>query len=374
MTAPAHAALPGSRERWRVLEADTLRALPTFADACVDAVVTDPPYGISFDGRDWDGRAIHQATTTAKARRLTDGQAFERWSTIWATELARILKPGGHLLAFAAPRMSHRLTTGLEEGGLEIRDVLMWLYGEGMPKSRRLPGGVGTALKPAYEPIILARRPPQGPVARNIRRHATGALNIDACRIPAPSPVAQSVGGAQATSSADSVGRWPANVLLTHAATCRPGRCAPACPVARLDTQGAAGSTRLRGDCAPRPGPSRFFYCAKASRRERDAGCGKLPAHHLDLFPNAHRRRRSAPTVVRNAHPTVKPIELMRWLVRLACPSGGLVLDPFCGSGSTGAAAVLEQRRFLGIELDPDSARVARARIAHLASDPTVER
>jgi DNA modification methylase len=364
VTNPSHPMLAMGRERWRVVEADSLDELPTLPSASVDAVVTDPPYGISFDGRDWDGRAIHHAVTTAGAKRLSDGEAFERWTTLWASELHRIVKPGGHLLAFAAPRMSHRLTTGLEEAGLEIRDVLMWLYGEGMPKSRRLPGGQGTALKPAYEPIILARRPLAAPAAHNVRRHGTGALRIDACRIAPcvehhrstrPSP-----GYAR---GADDRGRWPANVMLAHAAACTPGRCTSRCPVDLLD--GKAATQRARGECDR---PSRFFYCAKASRRERDAGCEQLPVSELDLFPTAHARRRAQPRAVRNAHPTVKPIEVMRWLVRLATPPGGLVLDPFCGSGSTGVAAVLEHRRFVGIELEPDHADVARARIAHWAT------
>jgi site-specific DNA-methyltransferase (adenine-specific) len=357
--------LPGGRDRWRVVEADTLDELPTMPSASVDAVVTDPPYGISFDGRDWDGRAIHRAVaTTGGGRRLSDGQAFERWTTVWASELHRIVKPGGHLLAFAAPRMSHRLTSGLEEAGLEIRDVLMWLYGEGMPKSRRLPGGQGTALKPAYEPIILARRPLAAPAAHNIRRHGTGALNIDACRITPEDDRQRSTGRSRGDArGAHDGGRWPANVLLAHTARCTTERCSSQCPVGLVDV--GVATSRPRGHC---DWPSRFFYCAKASRRERDAGCEHLPAHELDLFPNAHPRRRAQPRAVRNAHPTVKPIEVMRWLVRLASPPGGVVLDPFCGSGSTGIAAVLEDRRFLGIELEPDHTRVARARIAHWAT------
>jgi site-specific DNA-methyltransferase (adenine-specific) len=359
MTARARTGSTG----WRVVCADTLRWLPDLPDASIDAVVTDPPYGISFDHQHWDGSAIHEAIAATGEHRLSDGQAFERWTTLWATELARILRPGAHLVAFAAPRMSHRLTSGMEDAGLEIRDVLMWLYGEGMPKSRRLPGGQGTALKPAYEPIVLARRPFTGPAAHNVGRHGTGALNIDPCRIPPhhlnqSGPAAHHDGGR----AVEQNGRWPANLMLGHAPSCRPRRCSPTCPARRLDTQ--AATARARGGC---PGPSRFFYCAKASRRERDAGCHHLPTHHLDLFPNAHPRR-TRPRHVRNAHPTVKPVDLMRWLVRLACPTRGLVLDPFCGSGTTGIAAILEHRRFLGIELDRHHAELATARIAHWAA------
>ena len=351
-------ALPSGSERWRVVQADTLTLLPELPDASIDAVVTDPPYGISFHGQHWDGRDIHHtAMASGRERRLSKSQAFEHWTAMWATELHRILKPGGHVLAFAAPRMSHRLTSGLEDAGLEIRDVLMWLHGQGMPKSRRLPGGLGTALKPAYEPIILARRALSAPAAQNVRGHGTGALNIDACRI---SPLANHHDAVGRTRGKEPVsrgeGRWPANVVLTHTPNCRTERCAAACPARRFDDQTIAkGLGRA----------NRFVYCAKASRRERDAGCQRLPARDLDLFPNARRDRHAPPRRVRNPHPTVKPIELMRWLIRLATPQDGLVLDPFCGSGTTGIAAVLEQRRFLGIELDPEHANVARARITH---------
>ena len=360
-------ALPNGSERWRVVQTDTLTLLPQLPDASIDAVVTDPPYAISFHGQHWDGRDIHHAAMVGgPGRRLSKGQAFEHWTTMWATELHRILKPGGHVLAFAAPRMSHRLTSGLEDAGLEIRDVLMWLHGQGMPKSRRLPGGLGTALKPTYEPIILARRPLAAPAADNVRRHGTGALNIDACRIP---PLANHRDAAVRTRGDDPVsrdeGRWPANLVLAHAPSCRPERCAAACPAGQLDDQ---TTTRGLGRA------SRFLYCAKASRRERDAGCQHLPARDLDLFPNARRDRHAPPRRVRNAHPTVKPLDLMRWLIRLATPPDGLVLDPFCGSGTTGIAAILEDRRFLGIELDHDHANVANARITHWSQTTGDER
>lgn len=321
-------------KRWRVVQGDTLELLPDLPDASVDAVVCDPPYGIDFHNQKWDGRTIRQSAR-GRHGRLSNGQAFERWTTSWATELARVLKPGGHLLAFGAPRMAHRLISGVEDSGLEVRDVLMWLHGQGMPKSRRLADGQGTALKPFYEPILLARRPLEAPAVDNVARHGTGAMNTEACSLD-PGP-------------GESRRRWPAHVVMSHSPGCRPRRCAPGCPAAILEDQHA--------------GASRFLYCAKASRRERDAGCEHLPAHPTGLFPNAARNA-SAPAV-RNPHPTVKPIALMRWLVRLVCPPDGLVLDPFCGSGTTGAAAVLEGRRFVGLELDPHHAEVARARITH---------
>lgn len=302
----------------------------------VDAVVTDPPYGIDFQHAAWDGRAIDATATRIEGRRLAPSQAFEVFSREWAQRCLRVLKPGAYLVAFGAPRTAHRLACALEDAGFELRDTLMWLYGEGLPKSRRLPEGRGTTLKPAYEPILLARKPPHGTIEQNMRRHGTGALEIDACR------VRDHCGGR----------RWPANVVASHAARrCAEGTCAAGCAVAALDER------------AGRP-VSRFFYCPKARRAERDVGCEMLPAHARDLFPNAGAAGKPMPRL-RNPHPTVKPIELMRWLVRLACPPDGLVLDCFCGSGSSGVAAVLEHRRFHGIELDPDYVTIARARIAH---------
>jgi DNA modification methylase len=327
-----------------VIEGDCLDVLATLGAASVDAVVTDPPYGIGFQGERWDGPVIREAAAGGGESRST-GDAYQAWCRGWAAECLRVLRPGAHLLAFGSPRTAHRLASGLEQAGLELRDTLLWLYGTGLPKSRRLPGGRSTALKPAYEPITLARRPPEGPVQRNLERHGTGALNTDTRRVD---------------------GRHPANLILSHTPGCRPDGCEPGCALALVDAAADRGRRRSR---SARPA-SRLFYCPKVSRPERDAGCERLPRRPLDLFRNADRPgRRPAPAA--NPHPTVKPLALMRWLIGLACPPAGLVLDPFCGSGSTGAAALLEGRRFLGIELDPRYARIARARIAHWAGDHT---
>lgn len=327
---------------WRVLHGDCLELLADLQASSVDAVVCDPPYGINFQGRRWDGRAIREsAATTSTRKRLSSSEAFQEWTRSWATECLRTLKPGGHLLAFGSPRTFHRLASGLEDAGFELRDTLMWVYGSGMPKSRRLAGGTGTALKPAWEPILLARKPPEGTIERNMRRHGPGALNVDACRVGE---------------------RWPANVMLGHHARCTPGACATGCALAMIDQadeRAHAGSRVLTP-------PSRLFFSSKVSRFERDAGCEQLPARDLNLFPNAQGAG-PPPVAARNPHPTVKPIALMRWLVRLACPPGGLVLDPFCGSGSTGAAAVMESRCFLGIEREAPYIQIARARITHWA-------
>jgi DNA modification methylase len=297
----------------------------------VDAIVTDPPYGIGFQNEHWDSKALQEAAAKAGRDRLTPNEAFEVWSRIWAEGCRRVLKPGGFLAAFGSPRTFHRLACGIEDGGLEIRDTLMWLYAEGMSKSRRYPGGRATTLKPAFEPIVLARRGLDGTTEETIARHGTGALNTESCRVE---------------------GRHPANVILGHDPDCEEGSCAPGCAVAEADGCVGEGRARLA--------PSRFLYTPKASRAERDAGCERLPKRALDLFPNA-----GTSGDARNFHPTVKPQELMRWLVRLLCPPGGLVLDPTAGSGTTGAAAVLEGRRFLGIELEPAYVEIAKARIEH---------
>lgn len=301
--------------------------------------MTDPPYGIDFLGLRWDGATIREAAAHRTGRRLTAGQAFAVWTQAWASEARRVLKPGAHLVVFGAPRAFHRVACGLEDAGLDVRDVLCWMYGTGVPKSRRLPGGRATTLSPAWEPILLARRPLIGTVDANLDRHGTGTLNIDAARID---------------------GRYPPNVALGHTPDCTTDTCTDDCAAAIIDR--AATVTLAPASTVQRT--SRIFWSTKASRAERDAGLDHLPARAYDLFPDAPRRRLRP---ARNTHPTVKPLALLRWLIALTVPDGGLVLDPFAGSGSTGCAAVLEGRRFIGIEIDPHHARVAAARVRHWA-------
>jgi DNA modification methylase len=303
---------------WRLIEADAFAALAHLHDSCIDCVVTDPPYGLSLGGEDWDRFGGGELST---------GEAFERWTNTWAAEAMRVLKPGGHLVAFGAPRTFHRLVSGIEDAGLEVRDQLLWLYAQGLPKSPRLPGGLGTMLKPAYEPVLLARKPLAGSTADNLQRFGTGALNIETAR----------VGQAR---------YWSANVAVSHASDC---------PVALLDGE----STGL----------SRLFFCAKATRLEREAGCEQLPLQSAQLYTGRGRPAR----IRRNTHPTVKPLELMRWLVRLVTPLGGVVLDPFAGSATTGIAAVMEGRHFLGIEREERYVDIACARLTHWAHESVKE-
>ncbi len=307
-------------QRWHLIEGDALELLAKLPAESIDAVICDPPYGLGFHGERWDGQQIRSVVPLARPE-----EAFERWCHAWALACARVLKPGGHLVAFGAPRTFHRLVAGLEDAGLEVRDQLLWLYAQGVPKSRRLPGGMGTALKPAYEPILLARAPLIGTTTATLAAHGTSTLNIDAASIGTEH-------------------HWPANLAVSHS---------PDCPVGLID--------------APAGGPSRLFFCAKATKAEREAGCEQLPLRDEPLYSRPATRLR------RNIHPTVKPIALMRWLIRLAVPEGGLVLDPFTGSGSTGIAAVLEGRRFVGIEREDAYVEVACARLTHWARQATKE-
>ncbi len=318
-------------QAWHLIESDSLLALANLPDACVDAVVADPPYALGIVGEAWDRPGIHRAAPGQS--HVSGEEAFERWTASWATECRRILKPGGHLLAFGAPRTSHRLACGIEDAGFEIRDTLMWVFAQGLPKSNKLPGGLGTSLKPAFEPIIMARAPLEGTTIQNLAKWGTGALNIDATRLT-------------------DARYWPAHLALCHTSGCTENVCATGCPA------------RLIDQARPKTGPSRLFFCAKAPRREREAGCEQLPARLAELYTGSSRK----PRVLRNIHPTVKPVELMRWLVKLVTPPGGLVLDPFTGSGSTGIAAVMEDRIFLGLEREPGYVDIACARLTHWAA------
>lgn len=328
--------LYGDLRHWGLVEADALSLLQMLPDASVDAVVTDPPYALAFGGKSWDG--------AGENRYLSDPDGFQAFTETWAREVKRVLKPGGYVAAFCAPRTFHRLVAGAEEAGLEVRDQLMWMFATGMPKSRRFPGDLGTALKPAYEPILLARAPlardahgKSMTISQNLDAHGTAAMNIGATRLP------------RRAESEIAAGYWPSHVVLSHHSGCVRERCHHECPVPRIDRLCPQGKQAL----------SRLFYAAKASRQERDAGCQQLPAVDAPVFVGKTTKPR------RNSHNTVKPIDLMRWIIRLIVPSDGLVLDPFTGSGSTGCAAVLENRQFVGIEREAEYLPIARARLAH---------
>jgi len=307
---------------------DILRTMP---DASVDAVVTDPPYGLSFMGKRWD----------------YDVPSVEIWE-----QCLRVLKPGGYLLAFAGTRTQHRMAVRIEDAGFEIRDMIAWMYGSGFPKSHNLQDdrqGWGTALKPALEPITMARKPFKGTVADNVQAYGTGAINIDGCRIETDEKWDEKdlsatvvdefwVGKKPRFCGSHDLGRWPANVL--H--------------------DGCEDVLRGMGEAA------RFFYTPKACKEDRDDGCEMMEARQYSHdgrtkpLENAYQRNESE---ARNFHPTVKPTDLMRYLCRMVTPPGGIVLDPFTGSGSTGRGAILEGFRFIGCEMDADYIEIAKARI-----------
>ena len=388
--------------RFEVRTGDCLAVMRTLDDSSVDSIVTDPPYELGFMGKSWDA----------------SGVAFR--VEVWR-EALRVLKPGGHLLAFSGSRTYHRMAVAIEDAGFEIRDQIMWVYGSGFPKSLDVSKAIdaaagaeqahatpeaqrwqgwGTALKPAHEPIVVARKPLVGTVAANVLAHGTGALNIDGCRVqhaseddlltsqaknPGRSDMVSSqvYGRGRPQQSVNSSGRWPANLI--HDGSEEVVGMFPDLhghgSVKKKDTHGWFGG--LEGERLVTGGDSgsaaRFFYSAKASKRDRDEGLDAMQSGELRRVNSGGLEHdpRWAPIVRKNIHPTVKPTDLMRYLCRLVTPPGGLVLDPFTGSGSTGKGAVLEGFRFLGIELSPEYTEIARARIrhavGHVAPEPVTE-
>ena len=389
---------------------DCLEVMKGLESASIDAIVTDPPYGLSagpvgyigektgggFMGKDWDSGV--------------PGVAF------WA-EALRVAKPGCHILAAGGSRTYHRLAVAIEDAGWEIRDCVMWIYGSGFPKSHDVSKAIdkaagaerevikatgqrcgvfahsgtgkpqnildynakvtapatdaakqwhgwGTALKPAFEPFILARKPLDGTVANNVLKHGCGGLNVDGCRVGtddtrAPSYRMTSKGrpgggfgndmdySRSGLVAGSASGRWPANVIHDGSEAV----------VAGFPEVKSGGGNKRSKDSGMWSGKkpmdshwesnggsaARFFYVPKASRFEREAGLDETPNHH----------------------PTVKPVALMQYLCRLITPPNATILDPFCGSGSTGVAAVREGFNFIGIELNPEYAEIAKRRIAH---------
>jgi site-specific DNA-methyltransferase (adenine-specific) len=401
----------------QILVGDCIEMMRTLPENSIDSVVTDPPYGIRFMGKSWDGkdiedRAAYRASMPSHASAcgpngghrsiaaeagkydLTPAAmlAFQAFTLEWATECLRVLKPGGHLLSFAAARTYHHMAVGIEMAGFEIRDQIMWVFGSGFPKSHNLKGehdGKGTALKPAHEPICMARKPFNGTVADNVDLHGTGALNIDACRIHgadakateysqkrmAPGHVVNNTGAWKQDMQFTGVlkaGRWPANLIHDGSAGVVAMFPAEAGASARVrGTEASAASVgqitgqrdRVAGAFYGDSGSAaRFFYCAKTSRTDRHEGL----INPGPQFKQGNTLRKVEMTETKgNNHPTVKPTELMAYLLRLVTPAGGVALDPFMGSGSTGKAAMREGFQFIGCEIDEYYAAIARSRIEH---------
>ncbi len=322
---------------------DCRDVLKEIEDESVDAIITDPPYGISFMGTEWDNEVPP--------------------SDIWV-ECKRVLKPGGYLLSFAATRTQHRMATYIEDAGFEIRDVISWIYSNGFAKSQNVGqkarernpvlsdefDGVWSALKGSVEPIIMARKPFKGSLTKNIADHGTGGIFLNRSRVPIADPqlakkyesVASSTAHeksrpnsiygsdkrprSQSTNVPNQKGRFPSNVIWDGS-----------------DEISAMFPARIdMGPRQPKASAARFYYCATASATDR----GEY-----------------------NNHKTVKPTELMRYLCGLVTPEGGVILDPFCGSGSTGKAAVLAGYQFIGIEREPEYFEIAKRRIEQETSD-----
>lgn len=397
-----------------ILNGDCIEILrDKIPDNSIDCIITDPPYNLGFMGKDWDKTGIAENPDTWK-------------------EFLRVLKPGGYCLAFGGSRTFHRMAFAMEIGGFEIRDTVMWLYGSGMPKSMniglaidkrngvenktgKVAKGVGTnntlsmnsgvqehsqfkseyeereaqnewrgwgsCLKPAYEPIIVARKPFKGSLVDNVLEYSVGGLNIDECRV-----------GNETIST--HMGRFPANVILTYSEEDKEEVCG-----GFPQSKGSSGkgfkkedyaekgvaTNFKRGDFKPYNddgSAARYFYCAKASKRDRDEGLDEFSEQKVyggdqnwgygnkngDNFGE-----RVAKVKRRNIHPTVKPTAVMQYLVRLVAPKGAKILDPFMGSGSTGKAVAYENKdrdmgyEFIGIEMKPEYCEIAKARIEYVS-------
>lgn len=398
---------------YRLIQGDCVEFMKTLPESSIDAVVCDPPYGIEFMGTQFD--------------KLGEGEAQEKWHRAWCVEALRVLKPGGHLLAFGSPRTYHRLAAAVEDAGFELRDSIMWCYSSGMPKGLSIgkaidkalgakrtkvigqgkagaafhygnpgEGGFGrtadkqegtassaweitapetdeaikwegwnTTLKPTFEPVVVARKALVGTVVSNILAHGTGALNIDACRVPFVSeadekeskeknrhgdfdsqPSNHGIYSPDKRTGAEKgnynpPGRWPANLMLSHSEKCvklaEEWACVAGCSVRGLDKQ-SDGASRFFMQFEAEP----FIYCPKAGKKERDEGLSQ-----------------------RNSHVCVKPMNVMKYLIQLVTPPGGLVLDPFAGSGSTGVAALRNGFSFLGVEQEEEYYKIAQQRLEH---------
>lgn len=385
-----------------IINKDCLEALRELPDNSIDSIVTDPPYGLSFMGKKWD----------------YDVPSVEIWQ-----ECLRVLKPGGYLLAFAGTRTQHRMAVRIEDAGFEIRDMIAWVYGSGFPKSlnfgKKLSEweGWGTALKPALEPITVARKPLEKGlnVAQNCLKWGVGGIAIDGCRVGMEERETWSCGGQNyKVSNAEPwretkhniIGRFPANLIHDGS-----DEVVGLFPTTNKQASGnikvSAGGKNRQGswesiggmlkagsenigirDFGDSGSAARFFYCAKASKSERNRGCEdmetsqKFTAGNYSQSPtckdcnltlngtNDHSKcsgevyyKEMESKNTKNNHPTVKPIALMEYLVKLVSKEGHTVLDPFMGSGSTGIACKKLNRKFIGIERDEEYCKIAEARI-----------
>ena len=338
--------------RVRLWSGDSRERVREIAPGTLDAVVCDPPYGLSFMGRAWDN--------------ATDQPAFD--PAFWA-DVRRAMKPGAHLVAFGGTRSYHRLACAIEDAGFEIRDQLAWVYGSGFPKSHSMAraigpewNGWGTALKPAWEPIVFARNPLIGSHAQNVLTHGTGAINVDGCRVGDEHLPEQRAGQARLGTferhdmvTPARTGRWPANIVhdgSDEVVALFPETCSGS--IALHHKRSTTKTKTTYGERAAPPeqtfgdsgSAARFFYSAKADADDR----------------------------IGSKHPTVKPVDLMQWLVRLVTPAGGLILDPFAGSGTTGEAAWREGFDAILIEREDEFRADIARRMDLAAAGPATRR
>jgi site-specific DNA-methyltransferase (adenine-specific) len=340
-------------ENSQVYFGSNLDVLPTLPDNSVDSIITDPPYELGFMGKSWDSSGI--------------AYNVELWK-----ECLRVLKPGGHLLAFSGSRTYHRMTVAIEDAGFEVRDMIAWISNKTFPKSHNLKGdweGWGTGLKPTVEPIVMARKQLIGTVAQNVLEHGTGGLNIDGSRIEGnkPSKPQPSFGvskgvyefgsgkGRNGDMSDNTQGRWPANLILDEYSA------------EILDEQsGQLHGSGNKSDVAKgndKSYDSTSYEISYKGRANRDYGSKGGGASRFFYVARASKADRSEGLETENNHPTVKPTALMTYLINLVTPPNGTVLDPFTGSGSTGKAAILAGFNFIGIELTEDYYQIIEGRL-----------
>jgi len=374
---------------WQLRLGNCKELIKDLEDNSIDSIVTDPPYELGFMGKKWDNSGI--------------AYDLELW-----TECLRVLKHGGHLLAFSGSRTYHRMAVAIEDAGFDIRDQIMWVYGSGFPKSHNIGkaidkmqgdakewNGWGTALKPAHEPICVARKPLIGTVAENVLQYGTGGINIDGCRVFTDESWQRLKGSNEGLDGnflkgkkeiprfSNTNGRWPANLIHDGSEEVK-----DLFPKTGTGNGGTAynysgkeyynkDSSMFNGDKPQAPSnyndigsAARFFYCAKASKKDRNEGCEGMDIKQhqsgmrsgMPIDDDGQNRDRFV-AESQNHHPTVKPTDLMRYLCRLVTPPKGIILDPFTGSGSTGKAAILEGFRFLGFDMQSEYIDIASARI-----------
>ena len=320
-----------------IINGDCLIELDKLDKNSIDAIITDPPYELNFLNKGWDKSGISFQPDTWK-------------------KCLDVLKPGGYLLAFGGSRTFHRIACAIEDAGFEIRDTLMWLCGSGFPKSLNIGlaidkkhdvenkwKGWGTTLKPAFEPIIMARKPFKGGCVDNVLKYGVGGININECRIPA--------------NDLESLYSEP-RISIPRKNTLQFNTCKMIGSMSKDCLKGRFPANVILDDSFQQEW-ARYFYCSKASNKDRDEG---LDEFKEDKSDNGRI----------NLHPTVKPTLLMQYLIRLVCPKGATILDPFMGSGSTGKAIEYENKernadyKFIGIELDPIYCKIAAARIKYV--------